>query len=533
MNPLHFFSSGTKEKEWVEIDNFPFKTKIYKQKGAMKIEKSDFELLKRGNYLNSTENQKIPPEKENLILNQLPTEILLMICEYLSPGAFTNLGLTCIDFQNIFNDQQTWRKIAKSYQIFFIFDHFKLKFNFDESKYEILGFQTSLINEIDDIQIQNQSLDFPNLSQIHFQKLNQEREKRLKKYFNNNKIDDSTMKNENSNERKPVVNSTEEERIKYIELLENPKEEMIEKARKIQHLLLKEQIKIQNEIKYGPRREKFADIEIKSDGFSVFFMFLVLIGFSIYLVLITLKIEKKMNTKLTYLSLSVVIPLFGFFILFFIFVILSIWAKEFKSMFERKDRIFLFLLFLTFFLTMVEFLLIGLRVDNFIKCSWIIIFIPFLFLFISLIFSILFLIKSTEERLKDWKIMLSFCFLCIIFLIFLGLRIDGTIKWNYGIVFLPIYVYVFFYFFYFCFCFQFISLENTTQRFSFMVLVIVILLPFLVLITLYLENIIYHIYYPLIPIYIFSLLFSFSFCVAILLLFCCPNFGDQMFLNVN
>ncbi|KAJ5069444.1 dactylin [Anaeramoeba ignava] len=443
MNPLHFFSSGTKEKKWVEIDNSPFKTKIYKQKGAMKIEKSDFELLKKGNYLNSTKNQKIPPEKENLILNQLPTEILLMICEYLSPGAFTNLGLTCRYFQDIFNDKQTWIKIAKSYQIFFIFDYFKLKFNFDERKYEILGFQTPLINEIDDIQIQNQSLDFPNLSQTHFQKLNQEREKRLKKYFNNNKIDDSTMKDENSNERKPVFNSTEEERIKYIKLLENPKEEMIEKARKIQHLLLKERIKIQNQIKYAPRREKFQsyhkfrDNHLTTPTLGCFFL-----GLTIYFFLIPLKINEGFYT-LTGLNFAFFVPLFGFLILDLIEWILLIRTNLFKQIYPQKE------------------------------------------------------VKIFFLRLEDY---VEFLFLCIIFLIFLGLRIDGTIKWNYGIVFIPIYFNIILYYLPLFLDFDF-DLKRGVFISKFVILPL-IFIPFIILMNLYLEKKIENISYSFIPIYI-------------------------------
>eukprot|EP01156_Anaeramoeba_ignava_P010886 Anaeramoba_ignava/a481138_12.p1 GENE.a481138_12~~a481138_12.p1 ORF type:complete len:118 (+),score=15.67 a481138_12:702-1055(+) len=96
--------------------------------------------------------------------------------------------------------------------------------------------------------------------------------------------------------------------------------------------------------------------------------------------------------------------------------------------------------------------------------------------------------------------MLSFCFLCIIFLIFLGLRIDGTIKWNYGIVFIPIYFNIILYYLPLFLDFDF-DLKRGVFISKFVILPL-IFIPFIILMNLYLEKKIENISYSFIPIYI-------------------------------
>ncbi|KAJ5069681.1 dactylin [Anaeramoeba ignava] len=307
-------SSNLEERNSEQNDSF--KLQIFKQKGVISISESNFQLLKKGKYLKSTEKHRISPKEENLIINQLHPEILFMICEYLSPGAFTRLGITCKYFQDIFNDQTTWRQIAKCYQNFFIFDYLEIKPFYLQDGLSILAFQTPINQEIEKIQIENQKLDFPNLDPTHFKKKNAERGIRLEKYSNNEKIDDSTKEDEFLHHMVPIKASTEEERIKYINLLENPKEEMLEKGRKIYQLFLERKKHWENEMINKKRKETLNNFQTKEiDFFSPILIILFSFGFSIYFILITLKKEDKIDTKLSYQSLSIMIPLFAFFII--------------------------------------------------------------------------------------------------------------------------------------------------------------------------------------------------------------------------
>ncbi|KAJ5071772.1 fam11a b protein [Anaeramoeba ignava] len=495
---MNHSDSEDKEKSWKNLE-------IFKNKGIIKITKDHFEILRKGKYLESTKNQQITPKEANLMINQLPPEILIMICEFLSPAAFCRLGMTCKDFQDIFNDQETWRKIAKFHQEFFTFDYFELNFNNFDKHYNIFAFQTPIIQEIEEIQIQNQNLDFPNLSQIHFQELNQKRENKLKEYFNNSKFDDSTMLAETSNARIPVLISTEEERMKYINLLENPKEEMLEKGRKIYNILLEEKNKLKKKMEKKKKREKLEEFEKKeADIFSPLFLSLISIGFSIYLILLTLKIERKIATKLTYLSIPILIPTFGVLVVFVADLIFRIWSKEYHynlghSLENALTDVFLFMHFF-------QFLLIGLRVDNFIKCSWIAVFIPYIlifFIFAAFFFYLQFFQKSILDC--EFICFVIFFLLFILFFVILGLKLDGKIKWNYSIIFIPLFLQVFFYFL------SFIIIHFWQKKINEIILAFCVVpsiwITFLLLMMFYLDNKgIHHLYYPLIPVYLILLL---------------------------
>ncbi|KAJ5075046.1 dactylin [Anaeramoeba ignava] len=484
---------------------------IYKNKGVIKIEKDDFEVLRKGKYLKSTINQSIPPQESNLIINKLPPEILMMICEYLSPGEFIRLGMTCKHFQEIFNDQETWRRIANIYQQFFISDYFELKFNDNENKFEIFGFQTPIIKEIDNIQIQNQNLNFPNLDQNNFKEFNQKRQKRLKQYFNNNEIDDSTMKDDSSDQRIPILNSTEEERIKYINLLENPKEEIIEKGRKIYQLNEELEIAFRNKI----IKEKFKKSHDKIFIASIFVGGFFVTGFFFYLLLINLKIEKRIHTKLSVINLCVLIPSFSFWIAFLTHFICFIKENELISSYFKEYWKF-FVVNVLSFLIFLQFLLIGLRVDNFFKCSWVVVFIPFL-LFTIFLFSFTLFYQNLQgyEKIRKQIItfLVSFFFLFLLF-IFLGLRIDEIIKWNYGIVFIPLYLHIITLLIGILMSYSEEELAKEIGGFAFPICFGV---PFLLLIILYLEHkFITHIAYALIPLYLVFGLVSFAFIAATL-----------------
>ncbi|KAJ5079474.1 dactylin [Anaeramoeba ignava] len=429
------------------MDSFLFELKIFKEKGVCLISKKEFQLLTQGNFLNTSKKNQISPKETNLILDQLPPEILIMICQYLSPGAFTRLGITCKDFYNIFNDQETWRKIAKIYQNFFVFDRFELVLNNDpffldkENCFDLIGFQTNINEEIENISIRNQNINFPNLDQKHFKEIIQKREKRIEKYSNNNQTDNSTILDEKLHYR--------------------------------------------------------------------FFQKCISFGASIYLILITLKIENKINTKLSYLTLSVLIPLFPLIVLFlinFVFVTLAKFGLDIYNF---------FVLSFTSIMVFIQFLLIALKVDDFLKTSWIVIFIPILLVFVNFVIYTI-VIPIIEAHLQREDFLLSiFFFFWIVFFIFLGLKIDEKIKWNFGIIFIPLFLQIVAYL---------ISLfrpRTLRQMNIFAIILYSVIFPFIwivisILFILYLEKIgINHVYYPLIPFYFACLILDIGFVILI------------------
>ncbi|KAJ5071838.1 dactylin [Anaeramoeba ignava] len=503
-----------------EMINYSPELAIYKNKGVLKIKENELKRLKGENYLRSNQNNRIPSIEENLIINNLPPEILIMICEYLSPGEFGIFGMTCAFFREIYDDQETWRKIAKSYNEFFICDYYE--FNNDIYRHDLFGFQTPIHQEMEIIKTEKQKEDFPNLSRKHFEKWNEKREKRLKQYFNNGKIDESTMKDEHWNRRLPVLNSTEEERVEYINLLENPKEEMLEKGRKIYELFLEEKKRRTNLEKYSERQKELRHVKKKEERFFIFFGILFLLGFSVYIILITLKIERKIESKLSYLSISTLIPLFGLLIVLVYDLILKVMARKMKYYLE-EDLYFVSLSFCL--LVFIGIVLIGLKVDHFMKCSWLIVLIPFiLYSAIFSIFLFVYILILYWKQRKELLFIALLCFWFIPFLVFLGLKLDGKIKWNYGIVFIPLFL-------------QVLSLVASFFLTNFwgnvggfitkmgIFLILFFWIIFLIIFIIYLEKDgIYNIYYPFIPIYIFFGISDIFGCISVILGIILPDF---------
>ncbi|KAJ5069680.1 fam11a b protein [Anaeramoeba ignava] len=155
----------------------------------------------------------------------------------------------------------------------------------------------------------------------------------------------------------------------------------------------------------------------------------------------------------------------------------------------------------------IQILLIGLQVDNFIHCSWIYVFIPFIVFFITLS---LFLIERKydfHERWRLWIVPIIIFLFFIPFFIFLGLKLDGKIHWNYRIVFIPLFIQVIFHYLG-LFWNGFWKYDLGSQILLFLILP-AFWISILILWILYLERKgIHHVYYPLIPIYLL-LLFSF------------------------
>ncbi|KAJ5069789.1 fam11a b protein [Anaeramoeba ignava] len=381
-----------------------FHLKIYKSKGVIIIPKNAIELIKNGKYLESNKNNQISPTEPNLIIEKLPLEILFMICEYLSPGDFIKFGMTCSSFQDICNDQETWRRIAKSYQKFFIYDYIQR----DSYTNEIVGFQSWNNPKFETFSLKNGN-------EKNREKMKAKRKKEQSKYFNNFIVDESTKQN-SSGRNRPIIQSSKQERIEYIDSLENPKEEMIEKGKEIYEIFLEEKLeqeKSKRNQKFDLKRSIFED---KSEAFlTPILLILLSFGSTVFLVMIHLKIEKKIDYKLIYLMHLEIFEI-----------------NDISDFFEFPSRI------LTLF-SILQVIFIALRVDDYIHWNWIVVFIPLLVFLVFMGIFLLITIQNMEfGNLGIFPIFLLFFF--FLFFLFLGLRMDETIKWKYGIVFIPLYL---------------------------------------------------------------------------------------------
>ncbi|KAJ5073938.1 fam11a b protein [Anaeramoeba ignava] len=428
------YSTFTKQTNY----SFSIELDIFKNKGVVLFPEESYELLKRGNFIKPSNNLiRTPKTKFNF-----------------KQTSSRKLGSTCYSFKQLSEDQQTWRKIAQNHQKYFISDHFETMFNHQTQQNEVVGFQTLIKQEIQKLLMQKQDPNFPNLSHKYFKKQKEKKEKIMKKHFNNNQWDESITRDENEIII-PVKISTNKQRIQYIHLLENPKEEMIDKARKIRELIKKNKKSMQERIRKRNQKEKeimefksekylFAQNERYSNQnnhywYAISGLFIAL-GLTIHFILLSIKVECKTDTKVTLLSIPLLLPLFGLMILF-IFEFFT-QRKEFERLIsysgkrsESNPRIVISLIVLVW----IQILLIGLRVDGFIDWSWIAVLVPSLIMCIPLYLASVFLHYYRNPILSFVSHCFLFASVCwALFVIFLSLRIEGTTNWHYFVVFIPL-----------------------------------------------------------------------------------------------
>ncbi|KAJ5069833.1 fam11a b protein [Anaeramoeba ignava] len=230
-------------------------------------------------------------------------------------------------------------------------------------------------------------------------------------------------------------NEIERNLIRYIEKIPNPQKEIISKAKLIYNSILERKQRIDNNIKIREkqeeenkrRREKEEMIEkmkIPLLG-NLIFLFIALFTF---IILINVYIDKRLSSNILYFFIPILLSIFSFTLLFFI------WIKFSMDLNILLSSIGMIILF-------IELLLIGLRIETTIKGSWLLIFIPF-FIFIGFIIIYFIITISKNDEFYLFKIgLLITSVLFLIFFILLGLRLDQTIKSNYGIIFIPLFLF--------------------------------------------------------------------------------------------
>ncbi|KAJ5069837.1 hypothetical protein M0811_11499 [Anaeramoeba ignava] len=244
------------------------------------------------------------------------------------------------------------------------------------------------------------------LKEIEFEKEIIETKPNLSSFFRRRRNEDPFIISLEENE-------IERNLIEYIEKIPNPQKEIISKAKLIYNAILQR------------KQQKKLLKQFKERLFP--FLFLLFAIITTFIILINVYIDNNLSSNILY-----------FFIPLFIAILITIpfLFYLFKFLQDSKFSIYGIGTAILF----IEVLLIGLRIETTIKGSWLLIFIPF-FIFIGfIIIYYINLILKKNDLFYKLLLLLSIFVLFLIFLILLGLRLDETIKWNYGIIFIPFFL---------------------------------------------------------------------------------------------
>ncbi|KAJ5069841.1 fam11a b protein [Anaeramoeba ignava] len=386
----------------------------YKSKPVVKIEREHLYSLQITESSNFGESLKTPPLEENLILEMLPEEILLYIFQYLSPGELIKVGSTCTTLNELSEDKNTWRNISYNYNQFFLFNKVEVpKRNeiYEENRIPICGI------------IKESQLITYNINSK--QKKPEKTNSGLTSLFKRRDQDQDQNQNQFVNEiilfdRK----KTEKKLIEYIEKIPNPKEELISKGKLIYNGIKERKQQIEKNLKRKEENAKKWKKIARIDDFLFGNLIFLGIGFVAFIITLNVYIEKKLSSNTIYIFIPLLLPLLVYIVLIF-----------YSLKLDRETTFLVYVLMIT--VLFIQLLLIGLRADSTIKGSWLLIFLPFFILIGITIIGIIIWICNDPDSIIATLLMIFI--MLFLFLMFLGLRLDGKIKWNYGIVFIPLF----------------------------------------------------------------------------------------------
>ncbi|KAJ5074430.1 fam11a b protein [Anaeramoeba ignava] len=288
------------------------------------LELNHLENAKFGRFNEIPEKLKTPSNENNLIIEMLNEDILLYIFQFLSPGDLIRFGLTCKYINELTEDRNTWRIISLNYNYAFIWDSLQLNGNLTSPYF-------------DSIRVIGSVKNYPKIE------IENENENENQNLENETGLNQPLLSND---QEEFNIDSTKNERIHFINKLENPKQYLISK--------------------FGELNQKFQEKE---------------------------KIIEK--------------------------------NKKRQKNFNRKQSI--------------QAKLRQLLAQSILKCYWILIFIPLLIIFFIIL--ILNVLSITKEFINSYTVFIFDFVLLILFVIFLGLKLDDKINWNYAIVFLPLFIF--------------------------------------------------------------------------------------------
>ncbi|KAJ5072519.1 fam11a b protein [Anaeramoeba ignava] len=216
--------------------------------------------------------------------------------------------------------------------------------------------------------------------------------------------------------------------MRYIQSIPNPGNELISKSKLIDQKFkerkqkFEELRKNQAEMnrKYSILR-KFENLII-SDVF--FFIFCVLT----FLILLSVYVDANLSSNPIYILIPLFIPILIFSSLL---LLKSFYDFDYSKVFDRVTSGIAFLLF-------IQILMIGLKSGKIIQISWLFVLILIL-IFVGILVLITIGIFYNQQNYYNFFLLFTSSMI-FLFFIFLGLKLDGTIKQSYFMVFSPLFL---------------------------------------------------------------------------------------------
>eukprot|EP01156_Anaeramoeba_ignava_P013734 Anaeramoba_ignava/a607441_325.p1 GENE.a607441_325~~a607441_325.p1 ORF type:complete len:578 (+),score=158.17 a607441_325:38-1735(+) len=517
---------------------------LISNKAVIPIKPNDIKKLIKSPFLMPPLATRKPPETENLIIDQLPTELFYMILEFLSPGELIKFSLTCKSIYELSFEHELWVRVCSNYQRYFTWNHvgkeaFRRYGGF-VSHSGIYGYQDDIKEKIvylqeirdlkdqkfdeehdtnendEDLNLENNNNNNDNTQQLRkrkggdeqrkkekaqrIKKLEEEikiKEKKYKEFSENKKqykgssYDKTTIINEHSN-RVPTHISIKQDRITYVHLLENPRQEfenriklLISNMRELKKEKENDQIQVRFEQKFSSRR-------IFYETFGEYLFMLVPTFLLLFLLFINIRVESGKLSGFFIFS-PVIIPL-GMFV----YILFNL------SRYTSYDKLPMRILSGVLAIVFVMFWLFALKVDGRVKILWMFILSPvYISIFVGFIVILILVSHSRYPPPPGERFFGSLIFSGLfLFTILLGLRADRIITWNFFLVFSPLFAFGFVSFFWICLTAH--RVDFFICLFGFLEIVISILVSFLIL---FLNGTIKHITWPLVPYYIAGAIF--------------------------
>ncbi|KAJ5069290.1 f-box only protein [Anaeramoeba ignava] len=367
-----------------------------------------------GNRIFTKKENYEKKEKENievnLIFTKLPSEIILLICKFLSPGEIIKFGMTCKIAHFITNETYLWRIKSMEYHTYFIWKKIQIITHFNEKT--IIGFQYDIQSEIKKITAKKNT---PNHNKFYLQ--------------------DNEEKIKNKHRKSPPIFlngkigkffSSKKQRIKYIQLLKDPQSELLGRAQKL-FLKLKELKEMKRVQEIIDTRKRIADSKknllIK---YLTIFAGLVPSAFLITLIIFNFTLSYEINHKAKFAISPLVILGLGFV------VILG------KHIFFQSFDTTFFLLFLIAFSWVFGFISFSLKHDEIVDMRWIAIFLP-IWVTLAIIFWIVYKDPYLSILTRFEQIFyFGFCVSFASSFFLLSLRLDWGLLIPYFYIFAPI-----------------------------------------------------------------------------------------------
>ncbi|KAJ5068688.1 fam11a b protein [Anaeramoeba ignava] len=456
------------EKEKVEKTEDLNKYFVYQGKGVYCLDDNDIVNLFQSEKLLPSDSSTVTYQEPSFVISVLPAEIWLLIFEYLKVPEVIKISMVCRDFQDLTYDRELWRRLAIKINEVFIWNKLSVAEQRLE-EYKVIGYQLNIENEIISLRkIQEEKteqeineqekenlqknlrsarmLQKTNISEDRIHQLYQSTPhllsdnppQRNHPILSNIRLlrkkevaDQETTKRDENDELVPVAITNENTRMQYINLLENPRESLIEKF-----IAMKNQYDEKRE--FQARREQELRAQEKTlrrrDTTSFLFgIFVCLWHFSllIFLILLNCRIEKiiSIDYSIMFIPMFITLSISAFFLFMLSFYVYSVHDSFSIRLFASVSEVL-----------NVQFLLIALKQDDKITANWPTIFFPFFLLaafFVIFIFCVC-IYESSHPASLFLPMLTSLMFM--LFIIFLVLKLNRNIYWNWASVFSPLFV---------------------------------------------------------------------------------------------